>query len=97
MDTTSVGDTSPHAAHSIRIKQNFVADQRNVLRQCLRNQHTVERISVCPRQLARANRMVDRNRKRFETFPCKSAFKIGDQLNRAWQLPDPHFRRNFPR
>ena len=52
---------------------------------------------MCPRQLARANRMVDRNRKRFETFPCKPAFKIYDQLNRAWQLPDPHFRRNFPR
>src|SRR6476646_10700179 len=86
----------PEPSDAVRIKRCVIAEDRNVFRLGLGDQHTIKRVLVWSRQQPRAHCMVEGDNQGLKTFPRQIACKVSKQVPGVRQLSDTEFRRDLP-
>ncbi len=84
------GGTLPEPSDSV-IERGVIAEDRDVLRLGLCDQHTIKRILVWSRQQPRTDSVIGGNSKRFKTFPGHVAGKVCQQIAASGNFPIRNF------
>ena len=94
--TAARSATSPEPPDAVRIKRSVIAEDWDIFRLGLGDQHTIERVLVRPGQQPRADCVVSGNGQRLKTLPRQIARKVSKQIAGVGQLSNPEFRGDLP-
>src|SRR6185312_11637318 len=86
----------PDDAHLIGAEYGINRHDGEILEPRLRDQHAVERVPVRPRQRARRQGMVERDRQAREARLADMGGEVKGDILRLGELADPVFDRDLP-